>query len=69
MISIPPDNLKPVTHNTRGYQSHIQCLQSACDSYCYSFFPSAIRLWNCLPVDIATTDNFHKIHLKLQQHL
>ena len=69
MISIPPDNLKPVTHNTRGYQLHLQCLQFACDSYHYSFFQSAIRLWNCLPVYIATTDDFHEFDLKLQQHL
>ena len=69
MISIPPYNLKPVTRNTRGYQLHLQCLQFACDSYCYSFFPSAIRLWNCLPVDIATTDDFYVFDLKLQQHL
>ena len=69
MISIPPDNLIPVTCNTRGYQSHLQCLQSASDRYRHSFFPSAIRLCNCLPVDIATTDDFHKFDLKLQQHL
>ena len=68
MTSIPPDNLKPVTRNARGYQSHLQCLQSACDSYRYSFLPSAIRLWNCLPVDIATTDDFYDFDLKLQQH-
>ena len=69
MISMPPDNLIPVTCNTRGYQLHLQCLQSACDGYRHSFFPSAIRLWNCLPVDITTTDDCHKFDLKLQQHL
>ena len=69
MISIPPGDFKPVTLNTREYQSHLQCMQSACDSYHNSFFPPAIRLWNCLSVDIATTNNFHEFNLQLQQLL
>ena len=54
MISIPANNLKPVNQCTRGYQYHFQCLQTTCDSYRYSFFPSSIRLWNHLPVDIVS---------------
>ena len=45
MISIPPDNFKLVTRNTRGYQPHLRCLQSACDSYCYSFFHLLSDSW------------------------
>ena len=68
MISIPSDNFKPVTLNTRGYRSHLQCLQTACDSYRYSFFPSAIRLWNCLPTDIACTTSLNEFNIKLLQY-
>ena len=68
MISISSDNFKPVTLNTRGHQSHFHCLQTTCDSYRYSFFPSAIRLWNCLPANIATSANFNKFNFKLNQH-
>ena len=69
MITIPPNNLIPVSFNTRGYQSHFQCLQTTCDSYHFSFFPLAIRLWNCLLTDIASIDDFNEFNMKLQQHL
>ena len=69
MITIPPNNFTPVSFNTRGYQSYFQCLQTTCDSYRFSFFPSAIRLWNCLPTDIASIDDFNEFNMKLQQHL
>jgi len=68
MISIPSDNFKPVTVNTRGYQFHFQCLQCTCDSYRFSFFPSSIRLWNCLPTDIAFANTFNEFTEKLKQH-
>ena len=68
MISIPSDNFKPVTLNTRGHQSHFQCSQTTCDSYRYSFFPSAIRLCNCLPTNIATFADFNEFNFKLYQH-
>ena len=68
MISIPSDNFKPVTVNTRGYQFHFQCLQCTCDSYRFSFFPSSIRLWNCLPTDITSVNTFNEFTEKLKQH-
>ena len=33
------------------------------------FFPSAIRLWNCLSTDIASINDFNEFNMKLQQHL
>ena len=69
MISIPSDNFKPVTVTTRGYQSHFQCLQTTCDSYRFSFFPSTIRMWKCLPTDIASISCFNEFNVKLQQYL
>ena len=49
MISIPSNNFKPITLNTRGYQSHFQCLQTTCDIY----FPGKINL-----VGILTKNQF-----------
>ena len=69
MISVPSDNFKPVTVTTRGYQSHFQCLKTTCDSYSFSFFPSAIRMWSCLPTDIASISCFNEFNMKLQQYL
>ena len=59
MITIPPSNFISVSFNIRGYQSHFQCLQSTCDNYHFSFFPSAIRLWNCLLTHITSIDGFN----------
>ena len=47
--------------NTRGHHLKIQQPATRIDSYLYSFFPSAIKLWNSLPlnvVDSRTLDNF-----------
>ena len=52
MITIPSHNFRPVSYQTRGHEYHFQHLQCNCDSYRYSFFPSAIRLWNSLPLDV-----------------
>jgi len=40
---ITSDNFRPINY---GHQHHFQHLQCTCDSYKYSFFPSAIKLWN-----------------------
>jgi len=69
MISIPSDNFQRVNVNTRGHISHYQCLQTACDSYRFSFFPSTIKLWNCLPADIASAPNYNEFIMKLEKHL
>ena len=69
MISIPSNNFKSVSLNTRGHQSHFQCLQTTCDSYRFSFFPTAIKLWNCLPSEIASITSFNEFNMNLQQYL
>ena len=53
MISIPSDNYKLVTLNTRGYQSPT----------------SIYRLWNCFIIDIATTILFKKFTTKNSANL
>ena len=65
MISIPSENFKPVNVTTREYQPHFQCLQTTCNSYRFSFFLSAVRMWNYLPTDIASISCFNKFNMKL----
>ena len=68
LITIPSDNFEPVKRTTRGHQYHFQHLQCTCDSYRYSFFPSAIRLWNSLPLEIATCNDFEEFDKKLKNY-
>ena len=58
LIIIPSDKFRPINYNTCGHQYHFQCLQCTCDSYKYSFFLSAIRLCNSLPLSIAMCNDF-----------
>ena len=66
LITIPSDNFRPVSYHTREHEHYFQHLQCNCDSYRYSFFPSAIRLWNSLPLDIASCNDFNKFDQKLK---
>ena len=68
LITIPPDNFRPVNYHTRGHQQHLQHLQCNCDSYRYSLSPSSIRLWNSLPLNIATCNDFEKIDQSLKNY-
>ena len=68
LITIPSHNFRPVSYHTRGHEHHFQHLQCNCDSYRYSFFPSAIRLWNSLPLDIASCNDFNDFDQKLKNH-
>jgi len=36
-------------HNTRGHSMRFSQLMTRVDSYKFSFFPSAIKIWNSLP--------------------
>ena len=65
LICIPYDNFKPVTYYTCGCQHHLQCTY---DSYRYSFFSSAIWLWNSLPLNTATCNDVDEFDQKLKNH-
>ena len=41
--------LKTTTRSTRGQEQKLLVKQSRTNPHLYSFFPSAIRLWNTLP--------------------
>jgi len=68
-IHIPTHNFQPVTIHTRGYQYHYMHLQCNCEAYRSSFFPSTIRMWNDLPVEIATSLNLNDFITKLELYL
>ena len=68
LITIPSHNFRPVSYHTSGHEYHFQHLQCNCDSYRYSFFPTAIRLWNSLPSDIASCNDFNDFDQKLKNH-
>ena len=54
LIAIPAEPyLVAVTRETQGYQTKYIHLAYRLNVYGYSFFPSAIRLWNTVPPDIA----------------
>ena len=68
LITIPSHNFRPVSYHTCGHEYRFQHLQCNCDSYRYSFFPSAIRLWNSLPLDIASCTDFNDFDQKFKNH-
>ena len=44
-----PGTLLPATHSRRGHGMKLQVPYSRTNTHLFSFFPSAIRLWNSLP--------------------
>ena len=55
LIDIRPDNyLRPATSRTRGNSKRFLVPYCRTDYLRHSFFPSATRLWNQLPEELAT---------------
>ena len=55
-LHIPSNSLIPNLRDSRkGYFTQ---LQSRTDSYKFSFFPTAIKLWNSLPLPVINSCNF-----------
>ena len=54
LVDIFPEEQQLVLTNsvTRGHSLRYLQLPTKIDAYKYSFFPSAIRIWNSLPSDI-----------------
>jgi hypothetical protein len=46
---------KPTSRTTRGQQNKFLVPQSRTNVHLHSFFPSAIRLWNTLPAEVAAS--------------
>jgi len=53
LVAIPASTyLQPVTSHTRGSETRYRQIQCNTNVYSYTFFPTAICLWNTLPVDV-----------------
>ena len=53
LVGIPASTyLQPVTSHTRGSETRYRQIQCNTNLYSYTFFPTAICLWNTLPVDV-----------------
>ena len=62
LVDIPASNyLTPTTTSdiTRGHHKRFLQPSSTINAYLYSFFPSSIKIWNCLPHNI-TLINLNK---------
>ena len=64
-VSVPDYYIIPISWNTRGHSSRFIQLQTNIDAYKYSFYPSAIRLWNALPtyvIEANSLEDFQNIY-------
>jgi len=53
LVAIPASMyLQPTVVHTRGFETSYRQIQCNTSVYNQTFFPSAIRLWNTLPVDV-----------------
>ena len=63
LVDIPASNyLIPTTTSdiTRGPHKRFLQLSSTINAYLYSFFPSSIKIWNCLPHNIVDSTNINQ---------
>ena len=66
-----PLNLTQIVSVTQGHSCRLGVLPSRVDCHLFSFLPSGIKLWNCLPshiVEISSLDEF-KRQLAIQMKL
>ena len=52
-----PDGITQINRRTRGHNYKMTIPPSKTNSHLYSFFPSAVRLWNTLPPEVVETEN------------
>ena len=54
---ISGDLLQPASTTTRGHPLKFKQLQAHVDAFKYPFYPSAIKIWNSLPSEVALSSN------------
>ena len=54
LVAIPTDDLTPIQNRTRGHETRFLQPHTRIQAYKYSFFPSAIKIWNTLPQDLTS---------------
>ena len=63
LVDIPASNyITPITTSdiTRGHHKRFLQPSSTVNAYLYSFFPSSIEIWNCLPHNIVDSTNINQ---------
>ena len=55
----------PMLHDTRGHSKRFIQPMTRIDSYLYSFFPSAIKLWNSLPQHVIDSKDYDQFKQRL----
>ena len=63
LVHLSKDNFVP---STRGHNTHFIQPYTRIDAYKFSFFPSAVKIWNHLPEEI--TNSQHLCHFKQRLH-
>ena len=59
------DLLQPASTTTRGDPLKFKHLQAHVDAFKYSFYPSAIKIWNSLPSEVALSSNLEQFKINL----
>ena len=68
LVDIPANPfLIPIStvHSTRGHNMRFMQPMTQIDSYMYSFFPSAIKIWNDLPLNVIDSNYIDQFKQKL----
>ena len=68
LISIPHDHITISPVSTRGHNLKYIQLAAKSNTYLFSFFPSAIKLWNLLPDFVINSTNLNNFKLHLDNY-
>ena len=68
LISIPHDHITISPVSTRGHNLKYIQLAAKSNTYLFSFFPSAIKLWNSLPDFVINSTNLNNFKLHLDNY-
>ena len=68
LISIPHDHITISPVSTRGHNLKYIQLAAKSNTYLFSFFSSAIKLWNLLPDFVINSTNLNNFKLHLDNY-
>ena len=68
LISIPHSHVSVSSAPTRGQNQKFIQFAAKTNTYLFSFFPSAIKLWNSLPDCIINSSNLNNFKLNIDKH-
>ena len=68
LISIPHSHVSLSSAPTRGHNQKFIQLAAKTNVYLFSFFPSAIKLWNSLPDCVINSSDLNNFKLNIDKH-